>query len=106
MLEKITLLKRNDNQQQGTVTSYILFQCRISPTLNRTGQTIQGSMLVGDRAMWYIPRVELKRVGVNYLNDLDRIVDKQGRVWCPTALTYLEAHTFENHIFVWCERLQ
>ena len=107
-LQSITLLKRNDDQQQGIVTSFILYQCRRS-SLHKTGESIQGDMSAGDSTYWHIPRTELDRVGINYLNPLDRIVDptpKTGGIWMPQANTHIDVKLFGTHITILCTRLK
>ena len=39
----------------------------------KTGETILGDMLADHHCVWHIPRTELDRVGIRYLNPLDRI---------------------------------
>ncbi len=73
-METVTLLKRNDDQQEGTVTAYVLFNCRRSP-IEKDKEPLLQDMNAGSRTVWHIPYVELSRVGVGYLNALDRIVD-------------------------------
>lgn len=106
-LEMIRLLKRNDNQKQGTVTPYILFDCRRSIIL-KTGETIQGDMNSNHACTWHIPIIELERVGVHYLNPLDRIVQLEGTetgwVWQPEATTLITTKLFGNHFCIDCLR--
>lgn len=102
ILETVTLLKRGDDQQQGTVRSMTLFQCRRS-MITKTGEQIAGDMTAGRTATWYVPRVELDRVGVTWLSSADRIVDKKGRTWQPEADTTIEVKLFENHLRLDCK---
>lgn len=106
--EKVRILKRNDNQQQGTVTTYILFRCRRSQ-IAKTGETIQGDMVSDHTTVWHIPRTELERVGINYLNPLDRIEQLQGREagwwWQPEATTVIDVKLFGNEIDLACLRV-
>lgn len=104
MLETVTLLKRDDNQRQGTVTSYTLHQCR-QGQITKTGQTIQGDMISDHRVTWHIPAIEMDRIGVAYLNPLDRIVDGQGRHWQPESTTSITIKLFQNHFCVDCLRV-
>lgn len=101
MLERITLLKRNDDQQQGIVTAIVLFQSWHGQ-LWKTGETIQGEMASDHRATWHIPRIELDRVGVNYINALDRIQDFKGRIWQPEGTTRIGVKLIEVHVDVDC----
>ena len=104
MLEKITILKRNDDQQQGTVRSIVLFQCRRSQIF-KTGEPLQGDMSAGHQTVWHIPRIELDRVGIDHLNALDRIIDPQGRTWQPEATTMITQKLFDNHVCISCLRV-
>lgn len=105
MLEKIRLLKRGDDQQQGTVTAYTLYECRRS-SIQKGGQTLDGDMNVDHNTVWHIPTSELERVGINYLNPADRIEQLQGKekgtVWQPEASTTIESKLFSTHAHVRC----
>lgn len=107
-LVSVTLLKRKDDQQQGTVTAHKLFECR-RDSITKTGEPIQGEMSADERTVWHIPRTELDRVGVAYLNALDRIVDydgyPSGRYWQPEAGQALENKLFETRYDVACVRV-
>ena len=103
----VTLLKRGPDQQQGTVTSYLLFNCHKSP-ISKRGQTLQGDMVSDERVVWTIPRQELLAVGVNYINALDRIVDTASyygtpRYWQPESDTLIDVNFFENLIEIACK---
>ncbi len=104
-LEKIQLLKRGDDQQQGTVVTYVLYQCRRS-LIPKSGETLEGDMNVTHTCTWHIPRVELDRVGINYLNPADRIVQLDGverdTVWQPESTTGIENKMFRNHLCIQC----
>ncbi len=99
--ETVTLLKRNDDQQQGTVRSIKLFRCR-KGQIAKTGESILGDMAASHTATWHIPRSQLDLVGVAYLNSLDRIVDKQGRTWQPESTTGIDVKLFENEVDLAC----
>lgn len=106
--EKVRIHKRNDDQQQGTVTTYILFRVRRSQ-IEKTGETIQGDMVSDHTTVWHIPRTELERVGINYLNPLDRIEQLVGREagswWQPEATTIIDVKMFGNEICLACLRV-
>ena len=104
ILETVTLLKRGDDQKQGTVRAVKLFQCR-RRQIQKTGQTIQGDMVSDHTTEWMIPKIELDRVGVAYLNNLDRIVDKKNRHWQPESPTTITVRLFENYVSVACLRV-
>ena len=107
-LETVRLLKRGDNQQQGTVTAFILYECRRSK-MQKSGQTLDGAMNVGSRTIWHIPRTELERVGVNYINPLDRIEQldepEKGYVWEPESPETIDVKLFANHVCIDCKML-
>ena len=104
MLETVTLYKRGDNQLQGTVVSLPLYNCRHS-RMEKTGETVQGDMNAFNRCVWHLPVEELDRVGVNYLNPLDRIVDKRGWWWQPESDTEITLKLIQNHVCVVCKRV-
>lgn len=106
MLKSITLLKRNDDQNENVVTSYVLFECRRSQIF-KSDEPIQNDMSASYRTTWHIPRIELDRIGIAYINALDRILElsdtkKVNRVWGPEATTQIIGKLFENHVCVEC----
>lgn len=103
-LVSVTLLKRGDDQREGVVTSYTLHECRHS-ALHKSHQPIQGDWAVGSRCVWHIPMVELERVGVPYINVLDRIVDQVGRYWQPESNQEITFKLIETHYCVECTRI-
>ena len=104
MLETVRLLKRGNDQQQGTVTAYTLFQCRRS-IISRTGESIQQDIEVDTRTVWHLPTIELERIGVAFINNLDRIVDNIGRYWQPEANVLIQHKLFSTHSHVHCLRV-
>ena len=102
-LEKVVVKKRDDNQQQGTVTSHILYSCRWS-LITRTGETLAGDMLSDHQRTLHVPRMEMKRIGVDHFNPADRFIDIQGRVWQPESTTTMTGKLWEQHIDVDCVR--
>ena len=98
-LQKIRLLKRNDDQQQGTVIPYILFGCRRGQ-ITKTGETYVGNMTSDNRVTWHIPRYELDRVGINYLNPTDRIEDIEYKTgtWQPESTTGITEKLWGNEV--------
>jgi hypothetical protein len=104
ILESVTLKKRNDDQQAGTVRSIRLHQVRWSRTF-KTGEPIAGDVTSSESRTLHIPRVELDRVGVAYINSLDRFVDEQGGVWQPESTTTITVKLFLNHLCVACLRV-
>ena len=103
-LETVTLLKRKDDQQEGTVTAYTMHQCRRS-RIQKQGEPLQGDMSADHRTVWHIPRTELDRIGIAYLNVLDRIVDKKQRYWQPESPDRLDIALFENQLHIQCVRV-
>ena len=104
ILEPVTLLKRGNDQQQGTVTGMSLFNCRWS-RIFKSGQTLQADMTSSHRRTLHIPVVELDRVGVAFLNALDRFVDVEGRYWQPESGNTITVKLIENHVCVECLRV-
>lgn len=103
VLQRVTLLKRDDDQRQGTVTAYTLFQCCRS-RITRTGEPIAGDETVDTRCTWHIPACELRRVGVNHLNATDRIVDEVNGTgtWQPEATTNITEKMFQQYLDLEC----
>jgi len=116
ILKNCTLLKRGDDQREGTVTAYVLFQCRRT-AISQRGQPIQGSMAVGHRTDWILPRCEIERIGIPvYFNNLDRIVEDHSdfnvalppeswRYWQPESTTDFDYLLFQNYITLTCLRI-
>lgn len=108
-LEKITLLKRGDDLQEGQLRSLTIYQARRS-MISKRGEPLQGDMAVGTAAVWHIPRSELERVGVQHINVLDRFVDYSGpeglpRYWQPESGQNILVKCFEQHYTVDCVRV-
>lgn len=101
MLETITLFKRGDDQREGTVKALTVFNARRGK-IYKSGEPLRGDMATGHGATWHIPRPELDRVGVAYLNNLDRIVDKQGRTWQVESPSPIEVKLFQVHVDLHC----
>jgi hypothetical protein len=109
MLQKIYLIKRDADQGQGTTRTLTLFQCRRSMAYV-TGEPLRAGFTSNQRCTWHIPRVEMDRVGVDYISALDRIVDPEDQVgeagvtWMPESGTQIVVKLFGNHICVDCLR--
>ena len=103
-MQKIVLLKRGPDQQQGTVTSHIMFDCRRS-RITSTGEPIDGDQQSDTRTIWHIPRTEMNRVGVQYFSPGDRIVDYKNRYWEPESPQIIDIKLFENHVDIQCVRI-
>jgi hypothetical protein len=78
--------------------------------VNKTSESLDGDMAAGYSGVWHIPRTELDRVGIHYLNSLDRIerLDGKGKgeVWQPEATTQIDVKLFENHVDLVCLMLK
>lgn len=98
-LERITLLKRGDDQQEGTVVAYTLYQCRRG-NITKSGEAIYLDVPAFDYIQWLIPCVELRRIGVNYLNVLDRIVDQFGAFYQAESPETMTLAIFDNYYVV------
>lgn len=103
ILEKVTLLKRNDDMDASVVTSYLIFDIRWSRTI-KSGQPIAGDELSNHYRTIHIPQLELDRVGVHHVNPLDRFVDKEGRTWQAESPQTITIQLLGNHICIECRR--
>lgn len=103
-LETITLLKRGDDQQEGTVAAYAIYGARRG-NIDKTGEAIQGDTAAFTTVQWLVPCVELRRVGINYIDTLDRIVDKFNMWWQPEATTNITLAIFDNYYVLNCLRV-
>ncbi len=104
MVYSITILKRGNDQQQGTVTSYKIFHARRGK-MERTGEPLQEIMTDSHTTTWHIPAAELKRVGINFLSAADRIVWRD-ETWQPESTTVIDSKLFSNEIDVNCLRVK
>ena len=102
--EKVSLLKRDDDQRAGTVRAVTLFFAK-KGTATKTANAIHGDMSAHHSCTWMLPVQELKQAGVAYINALDRIVDKTGKFWQPEATTNIVLDAFENYVTVDCLRV-
>ncbi len=99
--EVFTLLKRGDDMSASQVTTYTLYDCRPS-RIFKTGEPIAGQMMSSHKRTIHIPRIEIERVGVQYLNPLDRLIDRQGRYWQPESTTLMTVKLGLQHICCEC----
>lgn len=100
-LEQIRLLKRNPNMNASVVTAYQLYQCWWSD-LEKSGQQHDGQFMSNHRRTLHLPKCELDRVGVNFINPEDVFVDEQGRYWQNEGDTAIDANLWENHLDIHC----
>jgi hypothetical protein len=103
-LEKVILLKRLDDQNEGSVTAYTLYQCRRG-NITKSGEAIYKDTGAFTYLQWLIPCTELRRVGVNYLNVLDRIVDQFGMFWEPESPETITLAIFDNFYVIPARRV-
>lgn len=103
-MEKVTLLKRKDDQQEGQVVAYTLFECRRG-NISKTGEPIQLDMTVSHSVQWVIPAQQLLKISVNYLNVLDRIIDKYGMWWQPESNQTITLSQFDQEYIIDCVRI-
>lgn len=107
-MEKLKILKRNDDQQQGTVVALVMYQCRRSDVM-KTGEPLQNDMSADHRTVWHIPRIEMDRLGINYFNAADRFVQlKEGRekgwTWMLESDTIIDVKAFGEQLDLACKR--
>lgn len=104
VLQPVTLLKRDDNQAQGTVRAVRLFEAR-RRQISKTGQTIGADFNSDQRTTWVFALSELLRNGVEYITQLDRIVDGiEGGTWMPESRTNIQVKLQGLIISVECLR--
>ncbi len=103
-LQTVTLLKRGDDQQQGTVTAYKIFNARWT-RIWKGGQSLAGSMSSNNTRQVHIPQSEFSRIGVSNINVLDRFVDTDGRTWQPESPEVIVSQLIEEHWCIPCKRL-
>lgn len=101
ILERVTLLKRDDDQREGVVTSYKLCNCRWS-SIEKYGEPIEGDMASVHTRTLTIYRKSLDAIGVNHINVLDRFIDVEGRYWQPESDNHINIKLFQNVIVVNC----
>lgn len=113
ILKEVLLLKRSDDQNSGTQIELTLRRVRRSRYV-KTGQPIAGEETSDERCVFHIPAIELERVGVKYINALDRIIEtrddllrtlKPARYWQPESTTSIETKMMENEVDVACLRI-
>ena len=102
--ETITLLKRDDGLAAGTFRSLKIFQCLIGYE-TKQGQWVHSEETTSHTAVWQIFVTELKRVGVTYINPLDRIVRADGSHWQPESTTTIDLKLFRNAVHISCLRV-
>ena len=73
--------------------------------ISKSGEAIAFDVPASTAVQWLIPCTELRRVGVNYLNVLDRIVDKYQMWWEPESPQNIELAIFDNYYVYNCIRV-
>lgn len=106
-LQRLTLIKRDDDQQEGTQRTLTIFQAWRSE-VSKSGEPIQAGMAATQTVTWYVPKTELDRVGVDHVNVLDRLIDKQygTGVWQPESDQQINTHLWGNYVEVNCVSLK
>lgn len=102
-LECVRLLKRANDQAQGTVVSHEIYQCHWG-WVQRTGEPILGEITSRETRRLFVPQVELDRVGVEFISAADRFIDQEGRTWQPESDTNINEAIFGNQIVIDCRR--
>lgn len=106
MLKTIVLYHRNDDQLEGTVASFTLYGCRRSKT-HKGGEPLAGDMAARHYTTWHIPREELDRVGISYINAGDRIAETstsptETRLWQIESTNNLRDQLLRDHLCLEC----
>lgn len=102
--QTITLLKRENDLKEGTVVALTLYECFVDNPI-KTGQPIESNETVNHKVLWIVPNSQLRRVGVNYINVIDRIVDNLGQFWQPESDQNIILSQFDNYTLVNCVRI-
>jgi hypothetical protein len=107
-IQAIVLYKRGDNQAQGTVTTHKLFGCWREESVSRIGETvINQAIQVEVRATWNVPKAELDRVGIIFLNVTDKIYDPKGKGWwTPYSSDRITELLMGNYVSLSCHRTE
>lgn len=79
-VQELTLYKRGDDQQQGTVRTVRLFTC-YRDSITRSGQTLRRRLTVDGKTTWHLSKAELQRNGVNFISATDKFYDPVGGDW-------------------------
>ena len=104
ILQTVTVLKRNPDQQQGTIRAVRLFECRWSKTF-QAGEPVAGIVASEDHRVLHIPRIELDRAGIEYFQADDRFVDQEGLTWQLESTNTVTTKLFLNHMCVAVRRV-
>ena len=109
MLQTVTILKRDNDQQQGTVRAVTVANCRQSMVF-KDREPIQGDMTANHRCVWHLSKIDLDAAGINFINAADRIVNLNppfgvGGYWQPESTTEVIVKLFGNHVCVSCLRV-
>lgn len=103
-LEKVTLFAREPNMKASVTHPVILYDCRWSRIV-KAGQQLDDEQTSDMNRMLHIPRAELQRVGVNYINPIYQFMDQEGRYWQAESDTPIVSQLWENVIDVNCHRI-
>lgn len=102
--ETVTLYKRGDNQQAGTVTVRKLFECRWSRIFT-SKEPLDDDVSASQSRTLHIPVSELEKAGFEYVEAGDKFRDKEDRYWQVEATVTITTKLKQSHIDVPCLRV-
>ena len=104
-MQQITFYKRRDDQAEGQFFgTYTLYDCRRS-MIHKAGEPIAGEMMSYHRTTWHIPKIEVTRVGLEYINPVDTIYDPiEQKWWRPESPQTITEKQWGTWIVVDCVR--
>lgn len=102
--ESVTMHKRGDNQQAGTIVVKRLFNVRWSRIFT-TKEPLDGTVSANQSRTLHIPISELEKAGLTYVEAGDKFQDREGRFWGAEATVTLTEKLREEHLDIPCLRL-
>lgn len=103
-LETVRLLAREPNFSASVEREVVMFRCRWRQ-ITKQGQILDDEQSSDMRRELMIPRTELDRVGVAYINACYRFIDKENRYWQAESDTPIVNRLWENYVSVSCKRI-
>ncbi len=104
VLETVTFRRRGPNQQAGTITDFLVFNCRWSRVF-QTGQEIDDTLSSDNTRTLHVPQSELDKVGAGPIRVTDQFIDKEGRTWQPESPQVILTKLNQQHVDVPCRRV-
>lgn len=104
ILEPVTIYIRGDDQAEGTLTKYTIYNARRAVATKR-GQAIFGEMSSDYHTTWHFSRYDLNLNGIKYINVLTMIVDSSNRWWQPESPDGITQKVDGGHVCVECVRI-